>query len=302
MKLVFFLLFLSLSSAFAEPSVFGAGDISKPNPYGLTSSEKHILNNKNDLKQIAKKNRLQSNKVDSLTERLDGLQSIFEGMGEQLHSSRADLKVLKIASDTEVKRVDKLETIINSNVENITKLKIMILELSSIIDTINISYVSKDELNKVVKEVNEFKALVLKEFKKAPSKTKSVDKPSFSSLSNAKIATEARDYYDEKFYTKAIERYDYLLKKKYQPARANYMLGEMHYYRKKYKDAISYFKESATLYDKASYMPTLMLHTAVAMQRVGDNKNAESFFNAILAKYPDTDFADKAQKRLLDLK
>jgi hypothetical protein len=36
----------------AEPSAFGAGDLSNPKPYGLTSNEKVILETKDKLKKV----------------------------------------------------------------------------------------------------------------------------------------------------------------------------------------------------------------------------------------------------------
>ena len=80
------------------------------------------------------------------------------------------------------------------------------------------------------------------------------------------------------------------------------MIAEMKYYRKNYADAIAYFKKSASLYSKASYMPTLMLHTAVAMEKTGDLKNAKYFYEGIIAKFPDSDHAKTAKSKLSNMK
>jgi len=76
------------------------------------------------------------------------------------------------------------------------------------------------------------------------------------------------------------------------------LIGEMYYKRKDYAKAISYFKKSSKLYAKASYMPRLMLHTAIAMQKTGDKKHAKAFFNAIMQKYPNSKEAREAKKYL----
>ncbi|MEA3228888.1 MAG: hypothetical protein U9P38_07440, partial [Campylobacterota bacterium] len=47
----------------AEPSAFGAGNLDNPNPYGLTDSEKVLLENKNNL--IQNKNQLRKVEVNS---------------------------------------------------------------------------------------------------------------------------------------------------------------------------------------------------------------------------------------------
>ena len=51
------------------------------------------------------------------------------------------------------------------------------------------------------------------------------------------------------------------------------MIGQMKFKRKNYADAISFYKKSAALYSKASYMPELMLNTAISMDKTGDKKN-----------------------------
>jgi TolA-binding protein len=117
-------------------------------------------------------------------------------------------------------------------------------------------------------------------------------------MSKAKILKKARYYYNKKYYTKAIEYYKYLFTHNYKPARSSYMLGEIYYYKRDYANAIAYFKESAMRYKKASYMPTLMLHTAVAMKKTGDTKNANMFFNALIQKYPNSKEAKSAKKYL----
>ncbi len=71
--------FLSSLLSASEPSVFGAGDLNNPNPYGLTHEEKLIQENKKEIEGIAHKNNLQNAKVESVTERLDGMQAIVEG-------------------------------------------------------------------------------------------------------------------------------------------------------------------------------------------------------------------------------
>jgi TolA-binding protein len=44
-----------------------------------------------------------------------------------------------------------------------------------------------------------------------------------------------------------------------------------------------------------------MLHTAISMEKTGDVKNAKSFYDAIIAKYPNTKYADNAKKNLTSM-
>jgi TolA-binding protein len=76
------------------------------------------------------------------------------------------------------------------------------------------------------------------------------------------------------------------------------MIGEMNFKRKNYAKAITYFKISSSLYSKASYMPTLMLHTAISMDNTGDKTHANSFYKAIVGKYPSSNEAKEAKKLL----
>lgn len=289
---------LSLSSS--EPSAFGAGKLDSSQPYGLTQSEEVILQNKQKLNKIVVKSNNQGNKVDSLRERVDGIQSIVEGLSNKSHRNNLKIKSLEQINTKEVQNADeyekRLSDISSLNSKEIADIKLVVNELSSILNNINENYISKQEFNTLVDDFNRFKSLVVKELKKGKTSSKST-----SGKSNAEIAKSAKRNYDKKLYTKSIEQYNYLIAKNYKPARAHYMLGEMYYYRKNYSDAIAYFKKSASLYSEASYMPTLMLHTAVSMQNSGDAKNAETFFNAVISKYDGTKQANMAEKYLLKM-
>jgi len=303
MRQTLFLLFISSLLSASEPSVFGAGNLDSQNPYGLTETEKHILSNKKILDTIEKKTYKQSSRVESIQERLDGIVTIIEGVNEKSQSNKIELKQLQSSYDlSESERVERekeLSDKIAANEQNIQQLKSVLTEFSTLIDNINTNYVSKEEFNAVIKDINDFKASVAKGLKSVSTKSSSSD---YNGMSKAQIAKEAEKLYRKKYYTKSIEYYTYLIEHNYKPARAHYMIGEMWYYRKKYDKAIAYFKESAKIYDKASYMPTLLMHSAVAMEKTGDKQNAKAFLNALIASYPDTKLAQDAEVRLSKLK
>ncbi|MBA1432895.1 MAG: tetratricopeptide repeat protein, partial [Epsilonproteobacteria bacterium] len=281
----------------AEPSAFGAGDLSSPEPYGLTSSEKVILETKDKLKKVALKSNSQASQLDSLRERIDGLQSIVESISRKTHNNQINLEKLKEEEDTGFANATEYQTrlseSIQQNTQQITELKASLLELSKLVDTINTEYVTKEEYNTLVKSLNDFKALVAKELQ-SPKKTKSKS----SKMSSAALYNLAKKNFDKKYYTKAIANYEELIRRKYKPAYAHYMIGEMNYKRKNYAKAISYFKKSSQLYAKASYMPKLMLHTAISMEKTGDKAHANTFYKAIIAKYPKSQEAKEAKRRL----
>lgn len=298
LSLTSFLLTLVLNAD--EPSAFGAGDLNNPSPYGLTKEEQLLLQNNQKLKKVTVKSNNQSNELESLRDRIDGLQSIIETLSRNSHQNKLDLNKINKLNEDEQNSSKEFETrlldISAQNKQEIEKLKLIINELSAVIDNINKNYVTKKEFNSLVKSVNSFKDLVSKELKVTSSKNTEPD--SFKSKSNAQIAKDAKKYYDKKYYTKAIEMYSYLIEKKYKPAYSHYMIGEMKYYRKNYSDAIAYFKKSAKLYSKASYMPTLMYHTAFAMKYTGDKKNAKTFFSALIKKYPNSKYVSESKKQI----
>ena len=290
------LIFTSLT-LYAEPSAFGAGDMDNPNPYGLTPEEQILLKVKKNLKKVIVKNNNQSNEVESLRDRIDGLQDVVESLGRNAHKNKQNMKNLAQQNIDRISNINELETrlteINERSVEQITKINLAINELSTIVDTINKNYVSKKEFNSLVNDVNKFKQLVAKELKSSTSKS-SVS----SSKATGDIATEAKAYYDKKYYTKAIELYTYLIEKNYKPAYANYMIGNMKYYRKNYSEAVAYYKTSAKLYSKARYMPELMYKSAMSMKHLGDLKNSTIFFKSIINKYSNSEYSQKAKKQL----
>lgn len=283
----------------AEPSAFGAGDLTNPKPYGLTSNEKVILETKDTLRKVAVKSNNQANELDSLRERIDGFQTIIESLSRKAHNNKVNIQKviendsLKASNNDEYEK--RLSAIVQSNSENIEKLKTLNSEMSVLVDTINKNYVSKEEFNTLVHDVNDFKALVAKEL---AGKSKSSSTSKFTSLKNVDIAKQAQADFDKRYFTTAIESYEYLIKQNYRPAYAHYMIGEMNYERKNYADAISYFKKSTSLYSKGSYMPSLMLHTAISMDNTGDEAHAKAFYEAVVSKYPDSKEAKEARKSL----
>ena len=215
-----------------------------------------------------------------------------EGEGITLKRLNEENSLKAESSDVYEKR---LSDVVQTNSENIEKTKLVMSEVSLLVDKINKDYVTKAEFNSLVNDVNSFKTLIAKELKSS-SKTKKSTKSKLDSMSNADIYKQAEVYFNKKWYTNAIENYEFLIKKNYKPAYGHYMVGEMNYRRKNYANAITYFKKSASLYSDASYMPKLMLHSAISMHKTGDKKNAMTFFKAVVAKYPQSSEATEAKK------
>ena len=283
--------FLLPLSLYAEKSAFGAGDLNNPSPYGLTKAEKYILDNKETISDIEGTVRKNRSRINSLEESFSGVKSIVEGLNERGRSEKLELQSLKGSS---VEMNQKIDDIIVRHDENIKQLKTVMSELSSLIDTINSRYVSKEEYNTLATQINSFKLEVTKQLKQI---AKGGSNP-LDNKSNAQVAKDAEGLFKKKQYADAIDHYEHLIVKNYKPAAAHYYIGESYFQLNEYKNAVAYFKESAKRYSKASYMPNLMLHTAISLKKSKDEEGAEQFFQALIAKYPNSSEAKKAAKLL----
>ncbi|WP_419774732.1 tetratricopeptide repeat protein [Halarcobacter sp.] len=308
-----------------EVSVFGAGDLDSKNPYGLNSAEKNILKNKKTLGSIDSKVKDVKYTVGSLSERIDGLESIYEGDSQKLNKTviklnevikkleenssiseknSSDIQSLKTVS-TQILTMQ--EEISSQNKKNITNLKKAISKLTNSVNKLNKTYVSEKELES---NMNQFitraefealkKSLGVKTSNKTTTKKKSNKVLSYKDK-DAMLA-EAKELFKKDYFSKAIPMFEELVELNFKPAEGNFYLGEMWYYRKKYEEAISYFKTSAMLYDKADYMPKLLLHSAISFEKIKDYSNAANFYNSLIGIYPDSKEAKIATKNLSSIK
>lgn len=289
MRFVTFTLLLSLTLSASEPSVFGAGDLNNPNPYGLTHEEKLILENKKELQAVIQKNNAQGAKVETVTERLDGMQGIIEGLGQRSNEQAILIQKIqeRMNGDTNTSEsIDNLSKQIAANTENIAQFKILLEELSVVVDGINANYVTKDQF-----------ALLLKQLK--------VNVPNSSApikMDNKAIEQEGYKLFDQKKYTEAQSYFEQMVQKKHKVSEALFMIGESYFEQKKYKDAIAYYKDSASRNEKALYMPTLLLHSGISMEKSGDSAAAKAFYQATISKYAGSGAAKEAQERLAKVK
>jgi len=208
-------------------------------------------------------------------ERIDGLTTIIEGLSASVNELRSSN--------------------MNQTQENSTQNSDALLQkLAGMIDEINANYVRRDELNKVLGQKT-------KTVSKTKKSTASKQQTSLSSKSNAALYSEAVRHFVKRRYDEAKKRFSITDTKGYKPAASNYYLGEIAYYTKQYEDAIFYFKKSAGLYDKASYIDTLLLHTAISLHKTGEKSQARIFYENIIENYPSKKTASIAKDRLKKL-
>ena len=291
-----FILLLIATSIFAsEPSAFDAGNLDAPNPYGLTSSEKVILKNKKEVKTLSTNISFVKNELNDMQEKIDGIKSVVEAQNSRIYKLEQTISKLKQNGADNSKKIDELQSDLNATKElqlqNNQKVKLVLSELSSLIDSINSSYVSKDVLNQKIEELqNSFDDKIAQLEKKLATK-------SILSKKGSVIFAEAKRNYERKSYKKAAELFKVSIKKRYLPATSNFYLGEINYRTKQYAKAIEYYKRSISLYDKATFTPTLLYHTYLSFKKLGDKKNAKKFKDILIAKYPKSKVAKLAKKQ-----
>jgi len=251
----------------AEPSVYGFGR-SESNTHTSQSS----VNSRRTLSALKQR-------IAQQDERIDGLTTIIEGLSASLNE------------------LQMKQTHIPAVVESGQSNDALLQKLAAMIDDINENYVSREELQKALGNSSAPKKSTAKSSVKSDKK----EKESLQGKSNATLYSEGVRLFVKKRYSEAQKRFTVTDIKGYKPAASNYYLGEIAYYTKKYEDAIFYFKKSAGIYDQASYIDTLLLHTAVSLERSGDKGQAKAFYKNIIENYSGKKSAKIAKQRLKKL-
>jgi len=225
-----------------------------------------------DAESIAKKNAteifLLKQKISQLKEKIEGLKSI-------INSQQSEIVSLKEKSN------NNYAQILNELSQRVSKLE----NREPVV--INATPTPKEKETPKLEQKSETKEQKIE--KKAEVKKKIASKELFKqSVLN----------FTKKRLTKAKEGFETLIERGYKKASSNFYLGEIAYSKKKYKEAIKYYQNSATLNENASYMDKLLLHTAISLKKIGKTKQAKQFFMAIIDSYPDSASAKEAQKYL----
>jgi len=241
----------------------------EPSVYGNSASYGSAKKNRNAIVALQEE-------VSQLKQEIEGLKSIVEGLGISLH--QAQQKEASTGTQPDAK---------------------LLQDLSVMIDKINSDYVSRSELNKVLKgaKVTKESSRAKPTQKEEPRKEVKLEDKLAKADSSALYSRGVR-LVKKKKYSMAKLRFDILKKREYKKASTYFYLGEIAYRTKKYADAIAYYKVSAGANENANYMDTLLLHTGIALEKRGDKPQAKRFFQAIIDGYPDTGSAKVAKKHL----
>ena len=222
-------------------------------------------------------------RVSELEERIAGLTSLLEGQN-------ATIAEMRMAENLTRQTPDK------NTPDNTQLLK----ELGLMIDNINANYVSKDDLKQALKG-RKISSSTGNSRKAVSGGSTSSENTSFEGKPTSKIYSEGVRLFVKQRYDEAEKRFVITDKKGYKPAASNYYLGEIAYYTKKYEDSIFFYKKSVSLYDQASYIDVLLLHTAISLEKTGDKVQAKTFYKNIINNYPDKKSAKIAKEKLKKL-
>ena len=263
-----------------EPSVYGAGNIDSSSPYGLTTTEQNVLNNRKQVQKLL-------NQVSEHQSRIAGLTTVVDGLNNQVLDLKEQLKESRKAESKRDEASGKLE-------EDYKKSYTLLLELGKMIDQINNNYLTKADLG--IFQNNNSNNMIID----GRSHTDTTQQPENQhyGLDISDIYREGVELFSHKSYLAAADKFRQSIAQNYKLAPSSYYLGEIAYFTNDYYSAISYYKKSASIYDKASYMKILYLHTALSLSKTGQHDQARGFFKYVLDNYPGTKSAEIAQNNL----
>ena len=277
---------VAATSIFAEVSVFDAGNINKENPYGLTENEKVLLNNKKKVDRLDQNIGTMQSDVSLVQENIEGVKSLLDGINKRILAIETRITELENSLNSQKTKnfndisnlksqIKTVQTQHDKDIKNITN---ALSQLTALID----SNSTKVDMSKVIN---------------SEPKDKISDNPKYDDIPGAELLEMADKAYKSKEYLKASEYFASLIKKNYKPAYSNFMLGEIEYFNKNYKNAIPYYDKSVAISQKGNYMPKLLYHTAISFDKIGDTNSANKFYKALKQAYPDSPEAKIAPDR-----
>lgn len=275
---------LGATLSYAEVSAFNAGNVVSSSAYGLTQNEK-LLKEKLD---TLNGNFLQVNSsLDSTNERVEGLQSTLEGINSQYSETNTRLNEFEQNLNTLNEEFKKINAQLRATRNENKQIKQALSELTQLISA------------SIAKDIMEQNATA-PSFK--DSNTTAVakkDEPAWKRKESIEILNTALKEFEKKeSLDSAKEKFEFLITRRYKPARANFYLGEIEYKQQNYSGAIVLYQKSVALYSKdTDYMAKLLYHTAISFDKVGDTARANGFYQALKAQYPQSAEAKAAPNR-----
>jgi TolA-binding protein len=271
-----------------EPSAFDAGKLDSNSPYGLTESEKYLLNTNKKIELLSTELAKLKIQANTAIEKSEGAASLLDSLSSKVASISQSVQAMDINRSELENRLNELDKYIKENrnlqVANQETVKNVLTELTAMVDTLSANYAALD------------KRIAALEGKKTTTTTPA--KSQFgANISSEELSKEGERLFANKEYGNAKKYFTELLARGYKPARNSYMLGEVEYFSEKWSEAIVNYKKSVKLYDKADYMPRLLYHTAISFDKLSDTASANQFYKLLKTDYPDSKEAKASPNR-----
>lgn len=294
----------------SEPSAFGSSNFNGgTTSYSNTVSVSDVKSQNNSktatISESINNNKTELSNVSEQSEQYEGMRSVMDSYATKI--AKQDEKMRQLEEENKKLR-EYVEESRKIQLENQDKIKVVVGELGTLIDSINKNYVPKDKFDQLANEVRGGKGTASKTTTAAePAKkdaakettantsSKTISAKELSTKDSATLIKEADDYFDKKSYAEAQTLYTELLNRNYKPAKVNFNLGEISFSQKSYTTAIEHYKSSIALFDKAAYTPTLLYHTGASFEKLGKTKEAQGFYKALKENYPDSPEAKKVK-------
>ncbi|MCR8686541.1 tetratricopeptide repeat protein [Campylobacter sp. 1569] len=302
----------------AEISAFDAGKVDTKTPYGLTQNEKLQYENQERLKALNEYYTNLTSKINTAVENIEGLQSVTEGLNAQY--SKANTKLLSLEENYQnfdaniTQEIQNLRAYVEENRQiqekNHQEIQKVLGEITTLINKINDDYISKEDMNQTItffqseiaRVQNQAKVISAVPIVKDDNKTQEVIQDvnetqeevtekkddSWKKLQSSEILKKAIDETNKNQFEDAKEKFEHLISIHYKPARSTFWLGEIRYKQQDYVGALGFYKKSSAISTKGDYVPKLLYHTAISLDKVGDPKSANKFYKALKTAYPDS--------------
>lgn len=316
----FVFLFFVLSILSAEPSAFESQS-------GVT--KKDIKNLKDTSLNLSALVVDLQGRLEALEQMQYGVQSLYDTQGqkvqkltEELESQNILIQEMRARFDVFKEQLDQIRASVSKNEENYRSSMALLDNLGEKIK--EISHVGNSLNDLVLKEFESVRAEFLKQAEVIAKDQENIQKLSLeiekiyeerrkiqeknafkNPQKKADVFKDAKSMYWAKNFDDARVRFAWLLEQGYEKAESSFFLGQIAFRQNRFNDAIVYFKQSAVLNDKASYMPVLLLNTIKSFQALNDNKNALTFAQSLITYYPKSKEATQAraiQKKLKEKK
>ncbi|MCW0228428.1 hypothetical protein OJP09_04780 [Campylobacter lari] len=311
----------------AEISAFDAGKVDTKTPYGLTQNEKLQYENQERLRALNEYYTNLTSKINTAVENIEGLQSVTEGLNAQY--SKANTKLLSLEETYQnfdaniTQEIQNLRAYVEENRQiqekNHQEIQKVLSEITTLINKINDDYISKEDMNKTISFFQSEIARVQSQTKITPvvpvvdddNKTEEVIQDvnetqdevievkddSWKKLQSSEILKKAIEETNKNQLEDAKEKFEHLISIHYKPARSTFWLGEIRYKQQDYAGALGFYKKSSAISTKGDYVPKLLYHTAISLDKVGDPKSANKFYKALKTAYPDSPEAKASPDR-----